>query len=94
MSVIAPPLERPRGRVPRPVLLAIAADTIEEAAEDRHRRLRALSIYARMAEAIVPVAPVRLCQERAGQRRAEVVGVRQLQRLKVNYFAGNFSWLS
>jgi len=25
MSVIAPPLERPRGRVPRPVLLAIAA---------------------------------------------------------------------
>lgn len=40
-------------------LLAIAADTIEEAADDRQRRLRALSIYARMAEAIVPVAPVR-----------------------------------
>lgn len=39
-------------------LLGIAAETIAEAAEDRQRRLRALSVYARMAQAIVPVPPV------------------------------------
>lgn len=39
-------------------LLGIAAETIAEAAEDRQRRLRALSIYARMAQAIVPVPPL------------------------------------
>jgi len=51
-------------------LLAIAADTIEEAAEDRQRRLRALSIYARMAEAIVPVPPVRPAQFRLAETRS------------------------
>ena len=51
-------------------LLAIAADTIEEAAEDRHRRLRALSIYARMAEAIVPVQPVRPAQFKLAETRS------------------------
>ncbi len=51
-------------------LLAIAADTIEEAAEDRQRRLRALSIYARMAEAIVPVPPVRPAQFKLAETRS------------------------
>lgn len=51
-------------------LLAIAADTIEEAAEDRHRRLRALSVYARMAEAIVPVPPVRPSQFKLAETRS------------------------
>jgi len=51
-------------------LLAIAADTIEEAAEDRQRRLRALSIYARMAEAIVPVPPVRPSQFKLAETRS------------------------
>jgi hypothetical protein len=51
-------------------LLSIAADTIEEAAEDRHRRLRALSIYARMAEAIVPVEPVRPAQFKLAETRS------------------------
>lgn len=51
-------------------LLAIAADTIEEAAEDRQRRLRALSIYARMAEAIVPVAPVRPSRFKLAETRS------------------------
>jgi hypothetical protein len=51
-------------------LLAIAADTIEEAAEDRHRRLRALSIYARMAEAIVPVPPIRPAQFKLAETRS------------------------
>ncbi len=51
-------------------LLAIAADTIEEAAEDRQRRLRALSVYARMAEAIVPVAPVRPAQFKLSETRS------------------------
>ena len=51
-------------------LLAIAADTIEEAAEDRQRRLRALSIYARMAEAIVPVPPVRPSKFKLAETRS------------------------
>lgn len=51
-------------------LLAIAADTIEEAAEDRQRRLRALAIYARMAEAIVPVPPVRPSQFKLAETRS------------------------
>ena len=51
-------------------LLAIAADTIEEAAEDRHRRLRALSIYARMAEAIVPVPPVPAARFKLAETRS------------------------
>jgi hypothetical protein len=51
-------------------LLAIAADTIEEAAEDRQRRLRALSVYARMAEAIVPVAPVRPTRFKLAETRS------------------------
>jgi hypothetical protein len=51
-------------------LLAIAADTIEEAAEDRQRRLRALAVYARMAEAIVPVAPVRPAQFKLKETRS------------------------
>ncbi|MBK5254847.1 MAG: hypothetical protein JJE39_02330 [Vicinamibacteria bacterium] len=51
-------------------LLAIAADTIEEAAEDRQRRLRALSVYARMAEAIVPVPPVRPSQFKLAEMRS------------------------
>ena len=51
-------------------LLAIAADTIEEAAEDRHRRLRALSVYARMAEAIVPVSPVRPSQFKLAETKS------------------------
>ena len=51
-------------------LLTIAADTIEEAAEDRQRRLRALAIYARMAEAIVPVAPIRPSQFKLAETRS------------------------
>ena len=51
-------------------LLAIAADTIEEAAEDRQRRLRALSVYARMAEAIVPVPPIRPSQFKLAETRS------------------------
>lgn len=51
-------------------LLSIAAETIEEAAEDRHRRLRALSVYARMAEAIVPVQPVRPSQFKLAETRS------------------------
>jgi len=51
-------------------LLAIAAHTIEEAAEDRQRRLRALSIYARMAEAIVPVPPVRPSRFKLAETRS------------------------
>jgi hypothetical protein len=51
-------------------LLGIAAGTIEEAAEDRQRRLRALSVYARMAEAIVPVAPVQPAQFRLAETRS------------------------
>ena len=51
-------------------LLAIAADTIEEAAEDRQRRLRALAIYARMAEAIVPVEPVRSSQFKLAEMKS------------------------
>jgi hypothetical protein len=51
-------------------LLAIAADTIEEAAEDRQRRLRALSIYARMAEAIVPVQPVQPSQFKLAEMKS------------------------
>jgi hypothetical protein len=51
-------------------LLAIAADTIEEAAEDRQRRLRALAVYARMAEAIVPVPPLRPSQFKLAETRS------------------------
>ncbi len=51
-------------------LLAIAAETIEDAAEDRQRRLRALSIYARMAEAIVPVQPVQPAQFKLAETRS------------------------
>lgn len=51
-------------------LLSIAATIIEEAAVDRQRRLRALSIYARMAEAIVPVPPVRPARFRLSETRS------------------------
>jgi hypothetical protein len=40
-------------------LLGIAASMLEDAASDRQNRLRALSVFSRMAEAIVPVPPVR-----------------------------------
>lgn len=51
-------------------LLGIAANTLEEAAADRHRRLRALAVYGRMAEAIVPVPPVRPSQFRLFETRS------------------------
>lgn len=51
-------------------LLGVAADTLEEAAADRHRRLRALAVYGRMAEAIVPVPPVRPAQFRLMETRS------------------------
>ena len=51
-------------------LLSIAVSTIEDAAEDRQRRLRALSIYARMAEAIVPVQPLRPAKFRLAEMRS------------------------
>jgi hypothetical protein len=66
-------------------LLAIAADTIEEAAEDRHRRLRALSIYARMAEAIVPVAPVAPSQFKLAETRSLTRIARWLHELLSSY---------
>ena len=66
-------------------LLAIAADTIEEAAEDRHRRLRALSIYARMAEAIVPVPPVRPSQFKLAETKSLASIARWLHELLNSY---------
>ncbi len=66
-------------------LLAIAADTIEEAAEDRHRRLRALSVYARMAEAIVPVPPVRPSQFKLAETRSLASIARWLHELLNSY---------
>lgn len=66
-------------------LLAIAADTIEEAAEDRHRRLRALSIYARMAEAIVPVAPVRPSQFKLAEMKSLTSIARWLHEMLNSY---------
>lgn len=51
-------------------LLGVAARTLEEAAEDRHRRLRALSVYARMAEAIVPTQPVPVSRFRLTEMRS------------------------
>ena len=66
-------------------LLAIAADTIEEAAEDRQRRLRALSIYARMAEAIVPVKPVSSAQFKLAETRSLAGIARWLHELLNSY---------
>ena len=66
-------------------LLAIAADTIEEAAEDRHRRLRALSIYARMAEAIVPVRPIRPAQFKLAEMKSLTSIARWLHELLNSY---------
>lgn len=66
-------------------LLAIAADTIEEAAEDRHRRLRALSVYARMAEAIVPVAPVRPSQFKLAEMKSLTSIARWLHEMLNSY---------
>ncbi|MEO8359357.1 MAG: hypothetical protein ABI672_04950 [Vicinamibacteria bacterium] len=66
-------------------LLAIAADTIEEAAEDRQRRLRALSIYARMAEAIVPVKPVKPSQFKLAETRSLATVAKWLHELLNNY---------
>jgi hypothetical protein len=66
-------------------LLAIAADTIEEAAEDRHRRLRALSVYARMAEAIVPVPPVAPAQFKLAETRSLATIARWLHELLNSY---------
>lgn len=66
-------------------LLAIAAETIEEAAEDRRRRLRALSVYARMAEAIVPVPPVRPSQFKLPQTRSLTRFAQWLQELLSSY---------
>ncbi len=66
-------------------LLAIAADTIEEAADDRHRRLRALSIYARMAEAIVPVAPLRPSQFKLAEMKSLTSIARWLHELLNSY---------
>lgn len=51
-------------------LLGIAADTLEEAAADRRKRLRALSVYGRMASAIVPVEPVRSAPFRLPELRS------------------------
>ncbi len=66
-------------------LLAIAADTIEEAAEDRHRRLRALSVYARMAEAIVPVPPMAPAQFKLAETRSLAIVARWLHELLNSY---------
>lgn len=66
-------------------LLAIAAETIEEAAEDRHRRLRALSVYARMAEAIVPVAPVRPSQFKLAETKSLTHFARWLHEMLNSY---------
>lgn len=66
-------------------LLAIAVDTIQEAAEDRHRRLRALAIYARMAEAIVPVSPVQPAQFKLAELRSITAMARWLHALLNSY---------
>lgn len=66
-------------------LLAIAADTIEEAAADRHRRLRALSIYARMAEAIVPIPPVRPSQFKLAETKSLTQIARWLHEMLSSY---------
>lgn len=66
-------------------LLAIAADTIEEAAEDRQRRLRALAIYARMAEAIVPVQPIRPSQFKLAETRSLTRIAQWLHELLASY---------
>jgi hypothetical protein len=66
-------------------LLAIAADTIEEAAEDRQRRLRALAIYARMAEAIVPVPPLPPSRFKLAEMRSLTSIARWLHELLNSY---------
>lgn len=66
-------------------LLAIAAETIEEAAADRQRRLRALSVYARMAEAIVPVPPVRPARFRLLEMKSLTQVASWLQELVATY---------
>jgi hypothetical protein len=44
------------------------------------------------------VAPARLCHEERervnGRGARQVAGVKSYERLKVNYYAGNFSWFS
>lgn len=66
-------------------LLAIASSTIEEAAEDRHKRLRALSIYARMAEAIVPVPPVSPSKFKLAETRSLASVAQWLHELLASY---------
>lgn len=66
-------------------LLNIAADTIEEAAQDRHRRLRALSVYSRMAEAIVPVPALRPAAFRLRETRSLTLIARWLHELLSSY---------
>ena len=66
-------------------LLSIAAATIEEAADDRHRRLRALSIYARMAEAIVPVPPIRPSRFKLAETRSLASIARWLHELVATF---------
>ena len=51
-------------------LLGIAADTLEEGAQKSQTRLRAFSIYSRMARAIVPVPPLRPSQFRLRELRS------------------------
>jgi hypothetical protein len=66
-------------------LLAIAAGTLEDAAEDRRRRLRALSVYARMAEAIVPVPPVAAARFRLPEMRSLAAIGQWLHELLMSY---------
>lgn len=66
-------------------LLSIAARTIEEAADDRQRRLRALSIYARMAEAIVPVPPLKPSRFKLAETRSLASVARWLHELLSTY---------
>jgi hypothetical protein len=66
-------------------LLTIAADTIEEAAQDRHRLLRALSVYSRMAEAIVPLPAIRPSRFRLLEVRSLTLIARWLHELLSSY---------
>lgn len=66
-------------------LLSVAADTIEEAAEDRQRRLRALAIYSRMAQAIVPVPPVAVSSFKLPETRSLAWIASWLQNLLASY---------
>lgn len=66
-------------------LLGIAAETISEAAEDRQRRLRALAIYARMAQAIVPVPPVSASPFRLPETRSLARIASWIQELLATY---------